>query len=108
MAEEEYINVVNNKDQLRFEVELNGEFAYITYRYYKKDIAFMHTEVPDIFRGKGIATGMAIAALHFAKEEHRKIMLYCPFVAKYVRDHPEYYSLVDTTYHPSFGTTTKQ
>ena len=102
MAENERFNVVNNKEDLRFEVNLEGEFAYIQYRYYKKDIAFMHSVVPDAFRGKGIASAMAVTALNFAREQHRKIMLYCPFVSKFVRSHPEYHVLVDTEYHPSF------
>ena len=103
MAADEKIEVVNNKDELRFEVNLNGELAYIKYQYYKKDIAFMHTVVPDAFRGKGIGVAMAVAALNFARAENRKIMLYCTFVAKYVREHPEYHVLVDTNFHPSFG-----
>ncbi|MCR8556535.1 N-acetyltransferase [Mucilaginibacter sp. BJC16-A38] len=103
----EHVNVVNNEEKLRFEVSLNGEFAYIEYRYYKKDIAFMHTTVPDPFKGKGIASAMAVAALNFAKNRHYKIMLYCPFVSRYVREHPEYHALVDTDYHPSFGNDAK-
>lgn len=106
MVENSSINVINNKEELRFEVNLNGEIAYIKYQYYKKDIAFVHTLVPDAFRGKGIGAAMAISALNFAKDQHRKIMLYCPFVSKYVREHPEYHALVDTNYHPSFGRNT--
>lgn len=103
MEENQKVKVVHNVDQLRFQVELQGEYATIEYRYYKKNMAFMHTTVPDAFRGKGVAAAMAVAALNFAQAEHRKIMLYCPFVAKYVREHPEYHALVDTAYHPSFG-----
>lgn len=51
MATAEDIIVVNNKGKRRFEVSLNGEFAFIDYRYYKKDIAFMHTTVPESLRG---------------------------------------------------------
>jgi predicted GNAT family acetyltransferase len=104
----ENINVVNNEPKFRFEVFLNGEYAFLEYRYYKKDIAFIHTVVPNIFKGRGIATAMAIVALDFAKDQHLKIMLLCPFVSKYVREHPEYHSLVDTDYHPSFGNKGKQ
>jgi predicted GNAT family acetyltransferase len=96
------IEVINNKDHLRFEVSLNGEYGYIDYRFYKKDIAFMHTFVPDAFKGKGIASKMAVTALNFAKSQGKKIMLYCPFMSGYVKQHPEYYDLVDTNYHPSF------
>jgi len=107
MAVSENITVVNNADKSRFEVLLDNEYAFIDYRYYKKDIAFIHTTVPEIFRGRGIAAAMAVAALNFARDSHRKIMLYCPYVSKFVREHPEYHSLVDTAYHPSFGTNNK-
>lgn len=94
--------VYNNKELLRFEVTLDDSLAYIEYRYYKKDIAFMHSFVPDTMQGKGVGTLMAQAALAFAREEGKKIMLYCPFVSKYVKEHPEYHDLVDREYHPNF------
>jgi predicted GNAT family acetyltransferase len=50
------IDVINNITQLKFIVSLDGEQAYIDYRFYKNDIAFMHTFVPDDFRGKGVAS----------------------------------------------------
>jgi predicted GNAT family acetyltransferase len=90
--------VTNNKKLLRFEVELGGEFAYIVYRWYKGDIAFMHTVVPETMQGKGIAKLMAREALEYAKKEKLKIMLYCPFVSKYVSEHPEYNYLIDELY----------
>jgi uncharacterized protein len=87
---------------MRFEVNLQGEFAFVEYRYYKGNIAFMHTVVPEAFAGKGIGKKLASAALQFAASEKRKIMLYCPFVSKYVKEHPEYHALVDKQYHPNF------
>lgn len=41
---------------MRFEANLNGEFAFINYRWYKGEIAFMHSVVPEIFKGKGIGS----------------------------------------------------
>ena len=96
------LEVQHNKEAMRFEVNLGGEFAFVEYRYYKGDIAFMHTVVPEAFEGKGIGKKLASAALAFAAAEKRKIMLYCPFVSKYVKEHPEYHSLVDKQYHPNF------
>jgi len=51
MAAAENINVVNNEDKRRFEVSLNGEFAFIDYRYYLKDVAFTHITIPESLRG---------------------------------------------------------
>ena len=38
--------VINNEASQQLEVWIAGEAATLTYRYYKKDIAFMHTTVP--------------------------------------------------------------
>lgn len=94
--------VINNNELLRFELNLNGEHAFINYRLQKGNIAFMHSIVPESFKGKGIGTLMARTALEYANTEKLKVMLYCPFVSKFVREHEEYHHLVDTNYHPSF------
>jgi uncharacterized protein len=97
--------VINDTYHLAFVVGLDGEQATIDYRYYKQDIAFLHSYVPEPFRGKGIAKALAETALAFARKEHKKIMLYCPFMARYVREHPEYHDLVDREYHQTFFST---
>jgi predicted GNAT family acetyltransferase len=94
--------VINDTYHLAFVVDLDGEQATIDYRYYKHDIAFLHSYVPEHFRGKGVAKALAETALTFARKENKKIMLYCPFMSKYVREHPEYHDLVDTEFHQTF------
>jgi uncharacterized protein len=87
--------VINNINRSRFETEINGDFAYIDYRYHKGDMAVMHTFVPVTERNQGIATQLAKFALEYVKAEKLKLIVYCPTVAKYIRLHPEYESLVD-------------
>jgi predicted GNAT family acetyltransferase len=53
------ISIINNTKLSRFETEINGEFAYVEYRFYKGDIALMHTFVPEADRNKGIASALA-------------------------------------------------
>jgi len=55
--------VINNDALQRFEVYAENETAYLEYRYYKKDIALMHTFVPESWEGKGIASSLAHYAL---------------------------------------------
>ena len=90
--------IINNEKHLRFETEVDGEFAFVDYRFYKGDIAFMHTFVPEAIRGKGIAAELVKFVLEYAKEKNRKIMVYCPTIAKYIQTHPEYDSLIDKQY----------
>jgi predicted GNAT family acetyltransferase len=87
----------------RFIAELAGECAVIQYAPYKVDIAFIHTFVPVDLRGRGIASVLAINALQYAREKHVKIMLICPFMARYVKENPEYQDLVDLRYTDRAG-----
>ncbi len=92
------MNIINNTQHQQYQAELNGEKAYIEYRWYKGDLAFMHTSVPEQFEGLGIASAMARFALNDARKQGVKIMLYCPFMAGFVKKHPEYQDLVDKKY----------
>ena len=89
----ENINVVNNADKRRFEVALGNDIAMIEYQRAGNNIIYTHTEVPEAFEGKGIATRMAYAAMEYAKENGFKVQALCPFVDKYVKEHPEYQSI---------------
>lgn len=90
--------VVNNEKEMQFEVTANGEKAYLIYRFYKKDIAFMHTVVPKALEGRGIASALAHEAFHYAEAHHKKVMVYCPFVADFIQKHPEYQHQLDPAY----------
>ncbi len=91
-------DVKNNVKNLRLEIHENDEIAYLEYRYYKKDIAFMHTVVPKILEGKGIASALAKYAFEFAKQEKKLVMVYCPFVGSYLKKHPELREQLDKQY----------
>ncbi|MGX5819074.1 GNAT family N-acetyltransferase [Chitinophaga lutea] len=98
MADTAY-DIRNNEQAQQFELSLDGELAYLVYRFYKKNIAFMHTVVPDSLGGKGIATALAEFAFRYADDKKKKVMVYCPFVAGFVRKHPEYRQQLDPEYH---------
>ena len=92
-------NIINNEKEMQFEIELEGEKAYLSYRYYKNDIAFMHTLVPDSLEGRGIAGALAREAFHFAEQHKKPVMVYCPFVAGYIKKHTEFKKQLDPEYH---------
>jgi predicted GNAT family acetyltransferase len=91
--------VINNEKEQQFEIELDGEKATLLYRFYKKDIALMHTVVPKGMEGKGIASTLAVAAFDYAKAHNKPVMVYCPFVSKFLIKHTEYKSQLDHEYH---------
>lgn len=95
------MDIRNNEENLQFEYHENGEIARLEYRFYKKSIALMHTVVPKSLQGKGIASALAAEAFKFAKEKNKQVMIYCPFVSKYIQKHPELKSQIDRDYHPN-------
>jgi predicted GNAT family acetyltransferase len=92
------IEVTHNEKEQQFESREGGELSSLVYRYYKDDIAFMHTHVPEPLEGKGIASALAKYAFNYAKQQHKKVMVYCPFVAAYLKRHPELEDQVDKQY----------
>ena len=90
--------VINNEKNLRFEIHEGEKVAYLEYRYYKNDIALMHTFVPEPLNGKGIASALAHSALEWARAHKKRVMVYCPFVAAYLKKHPEYNDIIDKSF----------
>lgn len=88
------VTVANNETAQRYEARVDGQLAVITYQQLKDRIVFIHTEVPEALEGHGIAGKMAQFALDDARARHLAVIPRCPFVASYIRRHPEYADLV--------------
>ena len=84
---------------MHFEIHEGDEIAFLEYRFYKKNIALMHTFVPEHLRGKGLASALAAYAFKYAKDHKKPVMIYCPFVSSYIKRHPELRELLDKEYH---------
>jgi len=87
-------SVINNTEQQQFEVHEDGETAVLQYRFHEGLIWLMHTEVPKKLEGRGIASILAKYGLEWAKTNNIKVKVLCPFVAIYLKRHPEYNPLV--------------
>lgn len=79
-----------NEKARRFEWEVDGKVAYTEYILTLNRIVFSHTEVPVGLEGRGIGSGLAKHVLNYAKENNLAIVPLCPFVAGYIRKHPEF------------------
>jgi predicted GNAT family acetyltransferase len=86
--------VVHNPEQSRFETQLENGLAVSQYMNRPTQIVFTHTEVPLGHEGKGYASQLAKAGLDFAREQKKTVMPLCPYVAGYLRRHPEYQDMV--------------
>jgi uncharacterized protein len=62
-------------------------------------IVFRHTIVEPEFRGRGIGTALAKAALDDVRAKGMTLSNYCGFVSELIADRPEYTDLIDAE-HP--------
>lgn len=92
---QEHLEISNNTEQRRWQVEVDGRLSQIKYQEREGQIIYLHTEVPPELEGRGIAGAMARAALDDARARGLRVVPLCPFVASYIRRHPEYQDLVD-------------
>src|SRR6202030_623191 len=74
----------------RFEIEQNGQVAYLEYSLAGNILELIHTEVPEKLRHLGLAPALAENALQWAREHSLKVDIICPTVRRYVEQHPEY------------------
>jgi hypothetical protein len=58
-------------------------------------VTFTHTEIEPAFEGKGLAGRLIKAALDDVRQRQLQAVPLCPFVAAFVRRHPEYRDLVE-------------
>ena len=89
------IDVVHDTGAQQFRVGEGGGAAVLQYRLTGTRITFLHTLVPEAFRGQGIAQKLAHAGLEHAKAAGLRVVPICPFVQSYLKRHPEYRPLVE-------------
>lgn len=89
-----------NEDKRRFELEVEGYVAFIEYILNKDNIIFLtHTEVPDELSGKGVGSELVFRTLSWIKEKEYTLAPLCPFVAAYLKRHPEWAEILASGYH---------
>lgn len=95
-AAEPEVLVRDAPDRSRFEITVDGKLAgFSEYRSRPGRIVFTHTEVDDAYQGRGLAGRLVRAALDRARRLELEVTPLCPYVANYIRRHPEYLDLVD-------------
>ena len=91
--------VVNVREKSRYELRLGDRLIGLAaYRRRNGRIAFTHTEVDESCEGRGFGSLLAATALEDARQEGLEVAPLCPFIAHYIRRHPEYAELVASRY----------
>lgn len=94
VTDEPEAKVVRLEEQERFQLLVDdGRAGQIDYKLNDETIVLIHTEISPEFEGRGLGGQLARAALDFARTENLNVLPLCPFVADYIRRHPEYQDL---------------
>jgi uncharacterized protein len=94
MNEIDMNQVRDNAPQGRFELDVEGGFAFANYRLTPSAVIITHTETPRALRGRGIASELVAGALELIRADGHKVIAGCGFVVDYLRKHPEYEDMV--------------
>jgi predicted GNAT family acetyltransferase len=78
----------------RFELDVDGTVAFVTYRRSPDAITLVHTDVPPELGGQGVGSKLARATLDAVRTEGRKLSVECDFIRSFMRKHPEYNDLL--------------
>jgi predicted GNAT family acetyltransferase len=87
----------------RYEIRVGDDLAgFAEYRLLPGRMVIRHTEIDPSFEGRGLGARLATDALDDIRRRGLTVTPVCPFIAKFIREHPDYGDLVA----PSSGTTT--
>ena len=88
------LRITDNPALHRFEARVGDRLAaFAVYRLEPGRLVLTHTETLPGYEGRGIASRLAGAALDEARARGLRVTPVCPFIAGYMRRHPEYADL---------------
>jgi predicted GNAT family acetyltransferase len=87
--------VTNNAAASRFDIERDGNVVgHLDYRTQGGTVDLTHAEVDPSVRGEGLGAVLVKEALDAIGNEKMTVIASCPFVARYIEEHPEYEPLL--------------
>jgi predicted GNAT family acetyltransferase len=98
------ITVQDHPDEAAYEL-FDGDklIGLAQYQRTGNQIAFTHTEVDPAYGNRGLGHQLVQAALDDASRNGWQVLPYCPFVAEFITQNPDYAQLVPAGRRGSFG-----
>ena len=91
------LTIRDNPAELRYEALAGGDLlGQIRYRTEPGVVVLIHTEVAAAAEGTGVGSRLVQEALDDIRARGLRAVPFCPFVAAYIRRHPDYADLVGT------------
>ena len=81
--------VIDQPEEGRFVVELEGHTAELVYRAESGRLILVHTGVPSELEGRGIGSVLVRAAVARAAEQGLTVVPWCPFARQWLQAHPD-------------------
>lgn len=78
----------------------DGSEAELVYQLKGSRLFLIHTGVPDVLAGHGIAGKLVQAALDWAEHDHLTVVPICVFARKWLTEHPEAATHVEIHWRP--------
>ena len=86
--------IVHDEQAKRFETSVDGHTGYISYQERDDKLVYDHTIVPQELGGRGVGSALVKHALNYARDNNKKVVPQCSFVASYIDKHSEYQDLL--------------
>lgn len=97
---EQFTNIplTKNDSIKRFEIEVDGHFAFINFGETGNQIALVHTEAEPELEGTGAAAAVVEKTLQWIEDNKYTLLPFCPYVFAYIKKHPEWKRIVDSRF----------
>lgn len=86
-------SVRDNASRRRYELEIDGQVAFLTYRRDGETLYIPHVEAPPALRGTGAAGRLMEGVMRIARAENLKVVPICGYAAAWLRRHGEWRDL---------------
>lgn len=91
------IHILHVPEKHRYEIRDGDQVAGLTQYRLPDDghVDFIHTETSSDYEGQGMAARVVEFALDDVRAQNKRIIPHCPYVAGFIRKHPEYEDITD-------------
>lgn len=105
MTSESDTIVTDDEAESRYQISVDGSPAgFAVYQRSGTRTVFVHTEIFPAGEGRGYGGRLARVALDAERAAGREVVPSCPFIAGYIRRHPQYLDLVAPEHRRSVET----